>query len=50
MYLIVCIESNVIVNRFGDLAFAKAWVLDNNVLDGEPCKIYTIIHESKYHA
>lgn len=48
MYLIVCIESNVIVNRFGDLANAKAWINDNNIIDGEPAKIFKIIREKDY--
>ena len=49
MYLIICCTSRVIVHRCLELANAKAWCLDNNVIDGEPCKLFEIIHESKYH-
>lgn len=48
MYLIVCIESRVVVQRYSELSRAKDWLLDNNVLNGEPCKIFEIVKESTY--
>lgn len=48
MYLIVCVSSRVIVQRYSELSRAKDWLADNNVVDGEPVKLFEIVKESQY--
>jgi len=43
MYKIVCISSGIVVATFNDLSFAKAWLLDNNMLLDEPANLFKIV-------
>lgn len=43
MYKIVAISSGIVVATFNDLSFAKAWMMDNNTIDGEPANLFKIV-------